>query len=281
MLLTKLMLFTKKELLLRLSRIKDIRPCCRETNHTTLASLIWLPATLDVTQRCCNRHSLWSMPRPAGTPSFIITYTHIPFLLYTIQTTPISQILFVFLAASPIYIRSLLAHSSLAFSLRLQSMDHHHHHPPSSAVVVPTGAAATSLATTVINSNNNYQQLCCRWTGCSQRFSDPELLYAHLTTDHVGRKSTGNLCLTCHWDHCHVTVVKRDHITSHLRVHVPLKPHHCSVCIFIISSSHFAKLILLYSIATSRSNVPKILRSMKRHILKSREQQQHVLHNIH
>lgn len=167
---------------------------------------------------------------------FVHHHIHnIPFLLYTIQTTPISQILFVFLAASPIYIRSLLAHSSLAFSLRLQSMDHHHHHPPSSAVVVPTGAAATSLATTVINSNNNYQQLCCRWTGCSQRFSDPELLYAHLTTDHVGRKSTGNLCLTCHWDHCYVTVVKRDHITSHLRVHVPLKPHHCSVCIFIIS----------------------------------------------
>jgi hypothetical protein len=24
--------------------------------------------------------------------------------------------------------------------------------------------------------------------------------------------------------------VKRDHITSHVRVHVPLKPHTCSIC---------------------------------------------------
>lgn len=69
----------------------------------------------------------------------------------------------------------------------------------------------------------------CRWVGCSISFDDPEQLYAHLTNDHVGRKSTGNLCLTCHWEKCDVTVIKRDHITSHLRVHVPLKPHRCQV----------------------------------------------------
>ncbi|KAI7850792.1 hypothetical protein BDC45DRAFT_467956 [Circinella umbellata] len=72
--------------------------------------------------------------------------------------------------------------------------------------------------------------LNCRWQNCNKIFSDPELLYSHLTNDHVGRKSTGNLCLTCHWDNCDVSVIKRDHITSHLRVHVPLKPHHCSFC---------------------------------------------------
>lgn len=72
----------------------------------------------------------------------------------------------------------------------------------------------------------------CRWGNCSKPFADAEQLYSHLTNDHVGRKSTGNLCLTCHWDNCGVTVVKRDHITSHLRVHVPLKPHHCNVRYF-------------------------------------------------
>ncbi|KAG1174847.1 hypothetical protein G6F70_004509 [Rhizopus microsporus] len=73
-------------------------------------------------------------------------------------------------------------------------------------------------------------QHCCRWKGCTKLFSDPEQLYSHLTNDHVGRKSTGNLCLTCHWEDCDVSVIKRDHITSHLRVHVPSKPHHCAYC---------------------------------------------------
>lgn len=47
---------------------------------------------------------------------------------------------------------------------------------------------------------------------------------------HVGRKSTNNLNLTCQWNACRTTTVKRDHITSHIRVHVPLKPHKCDFC---------------------------------------------------
>ncbi|GAB5589479.1 hypothetical protein Unana1_04379 [Umbelopsis nana] len=70
----------------------------------------------------------------------------------------------------------------------------------------------------------------CRWFGCSNQYNDPEHLYLHLTNDHVGRKATRNLCLKCHWEDCSVETVKRDHITSHLRVHIPLKPHHCSYC---------------------------------------------------
>lgn len=46
----------------------------------------------------------------------------------------------------------------------------------------------------------------------------------------MGRKSTNNLNLTCHWNSCRTTTVKRDHITSHIRVHVPLKPHKCDFC---------------------------------------------------
>lgn len=70
----------------------------------------------------------------------------------------------------------------------------------------------------------------CLWGDCSQTFDDPEQLYVHLTNDHVGRKSTNNLCLSCNWDGCNVVTVKRDHITSHLRVHIPLKPHNCEIC---------------------------------------------------
>jgi hypothetical protein len=70
----------------------------------------------------------------------------------------------------------------------------------------------------------------CHWNDCAVIFDTPELLYDHLCDDHVGRKSSNNLSLTCYWDNCLVTTVKRDHITSHLRVHVPLKPFHCDVC---------------------------------------------------
>ncbi|ORX88440.1 hypothetical protein K493DRAFT_236676 [Basidiobolus meristosporus CBS 931.73] len=76
-----------------------------------------------------------------------------------------------------------------------------------------------------------YSGFCtCHWNNCGLVFPDLETLYTHLTEDHVGRKSTNNLCLTCHWGGCQVTTVKRDHITSHLRVHVPLKPYPCKYC---------------------------------------------------
>ncbi|KXN88736.1 hypothetical protein AN958_06603 [Leucoagaricus sp. SymC.cos] len=70
----------------------------------------------------------------------------------------------------------------------------------------------------------------CLWASCAQNFSDPEALYNHLCNDHIGRKSTNNLCLTCKWKDCGTTCAKRDHITSHLRVHTPLKPHICDIC---------------------------------------------------
>ncbi|KAF8913066.1 hypothetical protein CPB84DRAFT_511204 [Gymnopilus junonius] len=70
----------------------------------------------------------------------------------------------------------------------------------------------------------------CLWQDCLQAFVDPETLYGHLCNDHIGRKSTNNLCLTCKWKDCGTTCAKRDHITSHLRVHTPLKPHVCEIC---------------------------------------------------
>ncbi|KAJ7070816.1 hypothetical protein C8F01DRAFT_1107959 [Mycena amicta] len=70
----------------------------------------------------------------------------------------------------------------------------------------------------------------CLWLDCTHAFPDPESLYNHLCNEHIGRKSTNNLCLTCKWKDCGTSCAKRDHITSHLRVHTPLKPHVCEIC---------------------------------------------------
>ncbi|KAI0002815.1 hypothetical protein F4779DRAFT_602667 [Xylariaceae sp. FL0662B] len=92
---------------------------------------------------------------------------------------------------------------------------------------------APSTATTATSQSSNPAQddsLTCRWSNCSEKFTSAESLYEHICEKHVGRKSTNNLNLTCQWAQCRTTTVKRDHITSHIRVHVPLKPHKCDFC---------------------------------------------------
>lgn len=66
-------------------------------------------------------------------------------------------------------------------------------------------------------SQSNSESYSCQWLDCSSSFTDPEVLYNHLCNDHIGRKSTNNLCLTCKWKDCGTSCAKRDHITSHLR----------------------------------------------------------------
>ncbi|KAL4926234.1 putative C2H2 transcription factor PacC [Aspergillus undulatus] len=96
------------------------------------------------------------------------------------------------------------------------------------------GNAATSPVAPASNSASNasrpVEELACMWQGCSEKLPTPESLYEHVCERHVGRKSTNNLNLTCQWGSCRTTTVKRDHITSHIRVHVPLKPHKCDFC---------------------------------------------------
>merc|ERR1711939_1160512 len=88
----------------------------------------------------------------------------------------------------------------------------------------PTAIRAAALAPSTIDN------LTCQWQGCGERCDTAESLYDHVCERHVGRKSTNNLNLTCQWGACRTTTVKRDHITSHIRVHVPLKPHKCDFC---------------------------------------------------
>lgn len=80
------------------------------------------------------------------------------------------------------------------------------------------------------STNSQQEQLVCKWLSCGKIFDSAESLYTHLCDSHVGRKSTNNLSLACRWEGCRVITVKRDHITSHIRVHVPLKPYKCDFC---------------------------------------------------
>ena len=72
--------------------------------------------------------------------------------------------------------------------------------------------------------------LACEWADCAKVFDSAEEMYRHLCDEHVGRNSTNNLCLTCHWKGCSASYGKRDHITSHIRIHTPMKPFTCDVC---------------------------------------------------
>ncbi|PBP26498.1 transcription regulator PAC1 [Diplocarpon rosae] len=92
---------------------------------------------------------------------------------------------------------------------------------------VPTTTTASEAPRPVIASDDN---LSCQWDKCTERCPSAEALFEHICEKHVGRKSTNNLNLTCGWNQCRTTTVKRDHITSHIRVHVPLKPHKCDFC---------------------------------------------------
>ncbi|KAH8879411.1 hypothetical protein GQ53DRAFT_800252 [Thozetella sp. PMI_491] len=94
-----------------------------------------------------------------------------------------------------------------------------------------TPAPSTAATTTSASSAGGADEsLSCRWKDCTEHFESAERLYDHICDKHVGRKSTNNLNLTCMWNSCRTTTVKRDHITSHIRVHVPLKPHKCDFC---------------------------------------------------
>lgn len=99
--------------------------------------------------------------------------------------------------------------------------------PAPSTATSGTSQSSSSQQAAASSSEDN---LTCRWNACNQKFPTAEALYDHLCERHVGRKSTNNLNLTCQWNQCRTTTVKRDHITSHIRVHVPLKPHKCEFC---------------------------------------------------
>lgn len=108
------------------------------------------------------------------------------------------------------------------------------HHSSATSMSSSSPSPSNKVKSSSASDNGDFEPpakpITCRWDDCGKIFYDPEVVYKHLCDDHVGRKSTNNLCLTCKWEGCDVSCAKRDHITSHIRVHTPLKPHNCDVC---------------------------------------------------
>ncbi|KAI8813617.1 hypothetical protein BJ742DRAFT_672645 [Cladochytrium replicatum] len=73
-------------------------------------------------------------------------------------------------------------------------------------------------------------QHTCRWSDCQAVFSEPTQLRDHIVKDHIGKKSEGNLCLSCSWEGCGIQFKKRDHIVSHIKRHVESWPFSCMTC---------------------------------------------------
>lgn len=85
----------------------------------------------------------------------------------------------------------------------------------------------------------------CRWEGCTLHFLDGDELYKHICTDHITKrprkksrsrsfdlsaKESSTPTLYCKWENCSVSVQKRDHLTSHARIHIDAKPFECQYC---------------------------------------------------
>ena len=73
----------------------------------------------------------------------------------------------------------------------------------------------------------------CRWDNCGSTHSDACSLLAHVAEVHIGRRSRQNLSLVCKWPDCSRSsqpFAKRDHIISHMRVHIHYKPFYCELC---------------------------------------------------
>ncbi|MCJ1332394.1 hypothetical protein MMC10_009086 [Thelotrema lepadinum] len=72
----------------------------------------------------------------------------------------------------------------------------------------------------------------CRWGPCSLTFVSAKRLHTHITEDHIGRRGGNSIDLTCRWAGCDAgTKTKRDHLTSHVKVHVgQIRDNKCEGC---------------------------------------------------
>lgn len=75
----------------------------------------------------------------------------------------------------------------------------------------------------------------CQWKNCDATFPSGEELYRHICEEHTTKSLRPNAAsnrpvFNCLWGDCKITVNKRDHLVSHVRVHVDIWPYVCETC---------------------------------------------------
>ena len=108
---------------------------------------------------------------------------------------------------------------------------------PSSA-----GTSLFSMDLKILDRNNSdagNNPVTCFWRDCNMIFAHAKLLYTHICEDHIGRKHPPTHEYHCLWGTCkHPMTYKRDHLISHIMVHVPMKKFSCEICRKKFKRSH-------------------------------------------
>lgn len=92
------------------------------------------------------------------------------------------------------------------------------------------------------NSDSGNNPVPCLWLNCHMVFDHAKVLYLHICKDHVGKKRPLEHEYHCLWINCkHPITLKRDHLISHIMVHVPLKSFSCDTCDKKFKRSHDVK----------------------------------------
>lgn len=81
------------------------------------------------------------------------------------------------------------------------------------------------------NSDAGNQPVVCKWENCLTVFMNCELLHKHVGEAHALKQKIDDFEYSCKWGACNkATFKKREHLLSHLMVHIPLKRFKCITC---------------------------------------------------
>jgi hypothetical protein len=98
-------------------------------------------------------------------------------------------------------------------------------------------SASTTLPLEALKSKGakSTKNFPCCWglngVACTNVFLNPEELFKHVC-EHINECKSEPFPFLCRWADCQKKNHRKDHLISHIRVHVPHRPYKCKVCCF-------------------------------------------------